>query len=293
LAAAERLDSDLLRTFLIVAETGSVTHGGDRLLRTQSATSLRIKRLEDAIGQRLFERHGRGMRLTVAGEKLLPAAQRVVALLDATIADLRSDRLTGSLRIGIPDELGATMLPGVLARFAALHPDVEVSVRCGFSAEFPRALRRRELDLAVYATEHPEENTRLLARERTVWAASRNHAVHERDPLPVALFDRDCWWRQQAIDALERRRRRYRVVFTSESLAGIAAAITSGIAVGMLADSTVTSAMRRLAGKDGFPALPPSSLVLGFRPDAPAALGQAMADAIIDRFATARGSRHG
>ncbi|MGH6932228.1 MAG: LysR substrate-binding domain-containing protein, partial [Dongiaceae bacterium] len=261
LTATERLDSDLLRTFLIVAEAGSVTKGGDRLLRTQSATSLQIKRLETQIGQQVFERHGRGVRLTAIGEKLLPAAQRVVSLLDATAADLKSDRLTGSLRIGIPDEHGATILPTVLARFASRYADVEVNVRCGFSVEFPKALRQGELDLAVYAAEQPGSSIRLLVREKTVWATSRDHAAHERDPLPVALFDRDCWWRQQAIAALEEAGRRYRIVYTSESVAGVMAAIASGIAVGVLAENSMSAAMRRLGKREGLPTLPSSSLV--------------------------------
>ena len=77
------LDSDLIRSFLAVADTGSVTHAAARLFRTQSAVSLQIKRLEENLGQPLFLRQARGVELTPRGEQLLPYARRVVETLDA------------------------------------------------------------------------------------------------------------------------------------------------------------------------------------------------------------------
>ena len=75
----DSLESDLLRTFLAVAETGSMTLGAARILRTQSAASVQIKRLEETLGQPVFQRHGRGVTLTPVGERLVahrPAGNR-------------------------------------------------------------------------------------------------------------------------------------------------------------------------------------------------------------------------
>ena len=75
------LDSDLMRSFLAVADSGSVTAAAERLFRTQSAVSLQVKRLEQNLGQPLFDRQARGVVLTPRGEQLVPYARRVVALL--------------------------------------------------------------------------------------------------------------------------------------------------------------------------------------------------------------------
>ena len=128
------LDSDLMRAFLAVADTGSVTAAGDRIGRTQSAVSMQIRRLEESLGQPLFLRLPRGVELTPRGLQLLPYARRVTQLLDEAATALREKPLIGPVRIGIPDEYAETILPRALAAFSVRHPGVEVTVRCDFTA---------------------------------------------------------------------------------------------------------------------------------------------------------------
>lgn len=287
---SERLDSELLRTFLAIAEAGSFSRGADRIHRSQSAVSLQIKRLESLLGHAVFERHARGAKLTSTGEKLRPLAQRVVDLLDGAIGELRSDSLEGSVRLGIPDEYGDTILPEIVARFSREHPQVELAVTCGFSADFPRALSSNELDLAVHAVEAASRRAQVLLSERMLWVASRHHPVSDQDPLPLALFDRACWWRDRALEALESRGRRYRVVYTSESVAGVAAAIEAGVAVGVLGESSLGGSLKTLSEADGFPPMPDSLLVLescGTVTSAAQAMAATIAEAFVTRAAQA------
>ncbi|WP_253282958.1 LysR family transcriptional regulator [Ruegeria sp. HKCCD7318] len=102
----ENLDSDLLRTFVAVADAGSVTDGAARIHRSQSATSLQIKRLEAILGQPVFDRHGRGVVLSDAGRKLFPVAQDVTARLDTALREISQNTVSGKLRLGIPDDHG-------------------------------------------------------------------------------------------------------------------------------------------------------------------------------------------
>jgi DNA-binding transcriptional LysR family regulator len=280
----EKLDSDLLRTFIAIADSGSFTKGADRIYRSQSAVSLQIKRLEEILGDRVFERQARGVSLTPVGEKLRPVAQRIVNILDVTIGELRKDALEGSIRIGIPDEYGETLLPEVIGGFARNHPRVEVAVRCGFSASFPDALARDEIDLAVYSVESPVPGSTLLRREKTFWVVSKNHSVHEQDPVPVALFDRACWWRDQALEALDSSEKRYRVVYTSESVTGVMAAISAGVAVGLLGESSLRDDLMVLPADKGFPVMPQSALVLESRNGAGSPVLEAMVVAICQAF---------
>ena len=286
-SSKNKLDSDLLRTFVAISDTGSFTKGADRIYRSQSAVSLQIKRLEGILGQPVFERRSRSIVLTPIGEKLRPIAQRIVNTLDTTIGELRADALTGSIRIGIPDEYGETILPEVIAVFARKHPQVEIEVRCGFSASFPKALARDEIDLAVYAVEAPVEKGMLLLRkEKTHWVTAKNHLAHEQEPTPVALFDRACWWRDRALEALEKSGRRYRVVYTSESVLGVMAAISAGVAVGLLSESTLRDDLNILTHAHGFPKMPQSSLVLDYRGSTETSLSQAMTAVIKQAFKT-------
>ena len=280
----DRLDSELLRTFLAIAETGSFTRGAERIFRSQSAASLQIKRLEEILGQPVFERHARGVALSDAGEKLRPVARRVVEMLDLTLGDLKSDSIEGSLRVGIPEEYGGSVLPGLIAEFARDHPRVELSVRCGFSAGFPEALENDELDLAVHSVETASPSARILARERTVWAASRHHAPEDRDPLPVALYDRDCWWRDRALEALQAAGKRFRVVYTSESETGVTAAIVAGAAVGLIGENALREDLRVLAGAEGFPDMPDSLLVLDQRKGSRSKAVEAFGIALVGAF---------
>lgn len=272
---AGALDSDLLRTFLAVAEAGSISAGATRIYRSQSAASLQIKQLEELLGRPVFDRHGRGVTLAPAGERLLPVARQVVGELDGILAELRQSPLAGPLRVGITDEYGEAVLARAMARFAQEHPRVDLEVRASDSAGFAQAVADGTLDLAVYEVEAPPPDVTLLFEEPTSWMAARQHRAHQRSPLPVALFDRDCWWRDRALQALDATGRPYRVVFTSERVGGITAAIRAGIAVGLLG---VSARADDLIVLEDMPSMPTSKLVLKGRGDGPVV--RAMADAI-------------
>jgi len=283
-AGTAKLDSELLRTFLAVAESGSFSKGAVRIFRSQSAVSLQVKQLEDILGHRVFQRQARGVKLTPIGEQLRPTAQKVVGLLDETIGQLRSSPLQGSIRIAIPDEYGDSLLPGVIAQFARNHPQVELSVRCSFSADFSEALARNEIDLAVHAVEAPGNNMQILRKEKTYWVTSNNHMIHQQNPVPVALFDRDCWWRDRALEALSKSGKRHQIIFSSESVTGITAAVCAGVAVGMVGENSLRDDFRILSAKDGFPAMQDSILVLEHREGISGAVSPAMSRAIKSAF---------
>lgn len=264
----DQLNSDLLRTFLAVADAGTVTEGAARIHRSQSAASLQIRKLEDVLGQPVFERHGRGVVPSAAGERLLPVARDVTRRLDAALRDLTADDLHGTLRLGIPDDQSKEVLSRIVGAFAQSHPLVDLDVTCALSAGFPEALAAGHLDLAIYEVAQPQPGLDVLRRERTCWMVSRHHDLMARDPLPVALFDRDCWWRDVALEALRKTQRSYRIVYSSQSVAGVAAALEAGIAIGLLGETSMSPNLRQLGPQDGFDAMPISSLVLGLRPDA-------------------------
>ncbi|MEM6461756.1 MAG: LysR family transcriptional regulator [Pseudomonadota bacterium] len=243
----DTLNSDHLRTFLAIQDAGSVSGGATRINRSQSATSLQIRQLEETVGKPLFHRHGRGVRLTAAGESLLPVARRVVRSLDSALSELRGGGLTGRLRMGMPDDYGRAELTTIIADFAARHPDVELDVHCALGSGFETALDTGALDLAVREVPRPSRHDRILREGNLMWMGSGDRDFTDIDPLPVALFDRDCWWRDLALTSLEKAGRQYKVIFTSESAAGVKAAARAGVAAALLNESEATRELQTIA----------------------------------------------
>jgi DNA-binding transcriptional LysR family regulator len=274
-----QLDSDLLRSFLAVARAGSVSGGAVRLLRTQSAVSLQVQKLEEIVGQQLFDRHGRGVSLTACGEELLPIARQVVETLDRAVIAMRGADDKGEIRLGMPEEYSDTLLPSILAAFSLRHPRVRILLRCGASVEFPAALAAGDLDIALHAPEHVAANDIVVHREAAVWVGSAFHEVEHRRPLPVALFDRACWWRERCLDLLQKAGVSYEIVCTSESVAGIRAAISAGVAVGVLPQSAFNDHVRRLRDAT-LPQLGKTPLVLTRSSTAPARIANNLATII-------------
>ncbi|MGH1445952.1 MAG: LysR substrate-binding domain-containing protein [Cognatishimia sp.] len=256
------LDSDLLRTFVAVTEAGSVTDGAARIHRSQSATSLQIKRLEAILGQPVFERHGRGVVLSDTGRQLLPVALEITARLDTVLQDISQQTVTGKLRVGIPDDHGRAKLAEIIASFTRHHPKVELDVTCALSAQFPDALDKGTLDLAIYEVECPKEHEEVLIEDPTCWVSSAHQDFLTVDCLPVALFDHACWWRDAAISSLKASGKPYRIVYSSQSVAGVIAAVEAGIAVGLLGRSSLHSGLSVVSNGLGFGSTPASKLVM-------------------------------
>lgn len=283
------LDSDQLKTFVAIADSGSFTAAARTVNRTQSAVSMQMKRLEQSLGHRLFTRGARGVVPTTEGESLLGRARRVMRLLDEAAESLQAPPLEGRVRIGLPEEYGANVLPRILADFAAAQPGVQVSVRCGWSPDLSQAVEQGELDLAIVVCDQGTASGEVLLHDPTVWVTSDRHLVHEAEPLPLAMFEVGCWWRDWALRLLDAQDRAYRIAFTSPSIAGIQAAVSAGLAVGLLGASTRPKHSRILTEADGFKPLPGSHVLLRRAPGRPTAAMDGMAQSIIEGFRTPLG----
>ncbi|GAA2584488.1 LysR substrate-binding domain-containing protein [Winogradskya consettensis] len=146
-----------LRYFLAVEETRHFTQAADILGVSQPTLSKQIHSLESTLGAPLFERVRNAVALTAAGETLLPHARRMIADADAAqdavkeIIGLRR----GRVRVGATPSLCSSLVPPVLRRFRAEHPDVELLVNEGSSQDMIAHLLARDLDLALIV--HPEQ----------------------------------------------------------------------------------------------------------------------------------------
>lgn len=257
-----QIKTEWLETFLAVVDQGGFTAATRRTHRTQSAISLQIRKLEEAVGARLLERNARAVKLTARGELLLPYARRVAAAVDEAALAMQAPEAAESLRLGIPEEYAEGVLSELLGAFRRTHPDVALEVVCAGTPELERRLDSSALDLALVLGEESQRMGEPLGRDQIVWATSRGRPLADVSPLPVALFDYDCCWRRWALDALDAGGVDYRIVFSSANVTGVRAAVGAGVAVGALARGTLGAGLRPVGSSLGLGALPDSSLML-------------------------------
>lgn len=271
-------DSNLLRTFVEIAECQNLTLAAARLNRSQSAISVQVKKLEMELNSSLFIREGKGMSLSADGEKLLPAARSVLAEL-IKVQTLFEDPLNGRIRVGIPDDLDEGVLERALADFSQSNPGVEVFARSGCTASFPDAIGKGEIDIAVICG--PDDlGGESLRPQKPVWVASKAMPISPADPIPLAVINHQCWMGLLPKRSLDEMGRAYTVSFECSGLMSLKAAIRSGFAIGIVNENVVEPEMRILTTKDGFPPLPIAKRAVMVRADAPSDLTKAMVRAI-------------
>lgn len=281
------LDIDVLRTFVAIAESGSFTRAARQVHRTPSALSMQIKRLEEILGQVLFVREARHVRLTPEGEVLLGYGRRFLRLNEEAVQQFISPTLEGRVSLGTSDDVGARILPAVLARFARSHPAVQVDVQVGGTKQSLARLDAGQLDLALITVGSSDQDNRgdVVHTEPLVWAGREGGIAVRRSPLPVAMASHGCVWRSTAINALDRAGLSYRIAYTCENCSGQEAAMQADLAVAPFPLSLVRHPLRKL-GRDGLPPLNDYQIALVQRESIP--VSDALAGYVREAFANLR-----
>jgi DNA-binding transcriptional LysR family regulator len=275
------LDIDQLRTFIAIAETGSFTKAAEVVNKTQSAVSMQMKRLEERIERPIFARDGRASKLTEDGSRLLDYARRLVKLNVETISAFSDAALSGRVRLGVPDDYADRYLPEIMARFSRAYPSVELTVLCEPSVDLLERIDGNEIDLAIVTNCESKRTAETFRRERLLWVTSNRHSTHLEERLPLALGRPSCSWRRTAIERLESVGRPYRVLYSSSNAGAVAAAVLSGLAVSVLAESGLRPGMRVLTAAVGFPELPSCRVGLVRNAHDSSTLADALAEHIV------------
>ena len=253
-------DTGLLRSFVGVAESGGFTNAAKLLNSTQSTVSAQIQRLEEEVGQLLFVRSTRSVHLTSAGETLLGYARTILRLNEDARMRLSGTRHAGRIRIGANEDLTDRWLPKVLSHFGREYPEVEVELEIGIGPRLFEMVETQELDLAVGSFCKGRNEGRSLWSDRLVWAFSASAEVPS--VLPLAFFPEPCPYREAALRALAGSQKRWRIVSTSPSLAGVRAAAVAGLALTPLPLHAMRPGLHILSTKHKMPGLPEIEYVL-------------------------------
>jgi DNA-binding transcriptional LysR family regulator len=245
---APDLDLDLLRAFVQVVERGGFTAAGEALGLTQSAVSLKIRRLEERVGHPVLARAPRGVAPTAEGETLLGYARRMLALNEEAVRRMVRPAVSGRLKLGVADHFLPRHLAQVIARLAALFPELRLEIEVGRSHELRAKLPEGTLDLVLGKRRDGETEGRALWTERIAWVAPPGWAPPEGRPLPLAMLPQGCMFRDRALAALARAGLAHEVVFVSASLLGVAAAAQAGLGATVLGAHAIPEGLAALPG---------------------------------------------
>ncbi|WP_299963518.1 LysR substrate-binding domain-containing protein [uncultured Roseobacter sp.] len=250
------LEIDLLRSFVAVAAHLNFTKAAIAIGRTQSAVSLQIKRLEEIVGKRLFDRSRQSVSITRTGESLLVYANRILAANDAALSHIQRPEAAGLVRIGAPDDYAAFLLPPVLSAIRKEHPRLQLEVTCDNTCDLLPQIDNGGLDV-VLATHQTTAVAGEIARyEPLHWVAAPDYSDDPAAALSLVLFPAGCVCRDIALDALRRIDRTWHVAYSTRSIGLIEQAILESSGVSVMEASTIPPSLKVIDGRPGFPALP-------------------------------------
>lgn len=178
-----------IRAFLAVSETESFSRAAEGLHLTQPAVSKRIQSMEQFLDIRLFDRIGKSVQLTEAGQALIPAYQRILAELDESeriISNLR-EITRGHLRFATSHHVGLHRLPAVLGQFAKAYPDVDLELQFMDSEQACQQVLHGEIELGIVTL--PSQPDKRLSLKK-VWNDPMHCVVAVDHPLAFGKISR-------------------------------------------------------------------------------------------------------
>ncbi|MBP0712169.1 LysR family transcriptional regulator [Burkholderia sola] len=255
------LDIEAVQAFVLTADLKSFTRAAEALDTTQSAVSLKIKRLEDGLGRRLLERTPRQVRLSADGTAFLEPARELVVAHHGAISAFGTSRRR--LVIGVSHHVVGADLPMLLRRMSEAEPALVLEIRVAASRDVLDAFDRGLLDAAV-ALQHDSRRLdgETILSESFGWMAAADFEYHPPQPLRLATQAEPCSVRRMAVDALDEAGVAWTEVFVGGGVATIGAAVSAGLAVAALGHRVAPAGTVDMGMRYGLPPLPTRDVVL-------------------------------
>ena len=187
----QTLDLSTLRSFVTIAESGSMTRAAERLFLTQSAISMQIKRLETSLGFSVFERSARGMAPTSEGEQLLQFSRQMLELNDEAMGRLTSPDYEGVIRFGVPGDIVYPQIPRILKEFNRDFPRVQIKFTTLSTFNLLRGYEQGKHDIVLTTEQTPREGGEVIVTHPLVWIGAEDGHAWKQRPLPLG-FARHC-----------------------------------------------------------------------------------------------------
>jgi DNA-binding transcriptional LysR family regulator len=248
------LDMTALRSFVAVAESGGVTRAAGFLNLTQSAVSMQLKRLEQSLDLGLFDRSGRTIALTPAGEQLLSYARRMLALNDEIQAKLGAREFQGQITLGVPHDLVYPFIPQIMKRFAMEYPRVKVQLVSSFTLLLKEQFAKGEIDVILTTEDHVGEGGETLVTRPLVWIGAPGGSAWRQRPLRLA-YERDCIFRPVVLKRLDEAGIPWELAVDTTSPRTVEATVSADLAVHSMIEGNEWRDFERIAHGGALPDL--------------------------------------
>lgn len=258
-----RLDLDAVQAFVHIAELGSFTRAAEASQTTQSAVSMKLKRLEERLDCRLVERTPRHVQLSSEGEAFLHHARELLAVHDRAFATISASRQR--ITIGISDHVAGPELPALIARMNDQDPQLLIEIRIGSSGDLLQSFDRRELDAVIVRLHVGRTDGEVLAHEKFGWYAAPGWQHRAGEPLPLATLAEPCGVRIMAGQLLDEAGVPWTEIFVGGGVAAVSAAVTAGLGISALARRMLPLGAIDVGPKLGLPELPSLPVLLHSR----------------------------
>ncbi len=255
------LDIDAVQAFVLVADFLSFTRAAEACGTTQSAISLRLKRLEQRLGRRLVERSPRLVQLSAEGEAFLPKARDLLAAMERAVA--RCDQAPGHLVLGISDHVAGPEFPGLLGRLASHHPELALEVEVGMSPRLADEFDAGRFDAVIVRRQSGRRDGEVLFTDSFGWFTLPSWRHRPDQPFPLVSLSTVCGVRNAAARALDDAGLSWRETFVGGGTAAVAAAVMAGLGVAPLSRRIAPAGFIDAGPALGLPlVLPGSEIVL-------------------------------
>lgn len=239
------LDMTALRSFVMVADSGGVTRASGFLNLTQSAVSMQLKRLEEALDLQLLDRSSRSVSLTGAGEQLLGYAKRMLDLNDEALARLTHQAYEGEIVLGVPSDIVYPAIPQVLSRFHSDFPRVKVQLVSSFTTKLKAMFAAGKADLILTTETDVDAGGETLSEKPLVWVGAPHGSAYKQRPLRLA-FEYNCFFRTGVQAALDRVDIPWEMAVESDSSRTIEASVSADLAVHAMVEGTESQFFERI-----------------------------------------------
>ena len=255
------LDAAAVQAFVLVADLASFTRAAAALNSSQAAVSLKIRRLEAALGRRLLDRTPRLVRLSPDGANFLTAARELVAAQQKAIGAFTREQRR--IVVSISHHIVGADLTTLLLHLHRSDPGLVVEVRISTSAEAMAAIGDGSSDCAILLDHDGKRRSgEVLFKEEFRWIAAPDFDYRPGAVLPLATQAAPCSVRAMAVGALDKAGIRWSEVFVGGGAQTIGAAVRAGLAVAALARRVVPLGTVDVGRRLGLPALPTRDVVL-------------------------------
>ena len=248
------LDMTALRSFVTVADAGGVTRASGFLNLTQSAVSMQLKRLEEAMGLQLLDRSARSIALTAAGEQLLGYARRMLDLNDEALARLTHQDYEGEIVLGVPSDIVYPAIPQVLNRFHAEFPRVKLQLISSYTTRLKALFASGKCDLILTTEDDCDAGGETLAQKALIWIGAPGGSAWRQRPIRLA-FEHNCIFRGSVQRALDRAGIPWEMAVESNSSRTIEASVSADLAVHTVIEGTEPPYVERIPHGGALPEL--------------------------------------